>query len=136
MKKILVITAVPHDDWASKLARELQNLGLVAFAREGDLSEKWSQESYDLFVVDASAVGSADQLVSRLRAALPDGRVVVMTASPTWRRARAVFEAGGMDYLSKDLQGKDLVETFRSILRKPAPKSVRGVHNEFTHSNR
>lgn len=60
--------------------------------------------------------------MKQLRAERWERRIVVLTASPTWKRARAVFEAGAMDYLPKTLTMMEMREAFQQSLNKPLPR--------------
>ncbi len=92
----------------------------VASAEAGVPSEV--EEPDGLIIIDATVVEWAEQLVAQLRLERPERRIVVLTASPTWQRARAVFEAGAMDYLPKTLSIEELDEAFQKALRKPLPR--------------
>lgn len=93
---------------------------IVASAEEGVPSG--IEEPDGLIIIDATAVERADRLVARLRLERPERRIVVVTASPTWQRARAVFEAGAMDYLPKTLNAYELREAFQQALSNPLPR--------------
>ncbi|MGA9349744.1 MAG: response regulator [Anaerolineae bacterium] len=80
-----------------------------------------AESRYDLVIVDASAVGDVLSLVSRLRAQQPQTRIVVVTASPTWQRAREALRAGAADYIRKSLDGEELRSKIQAVLDAPPP---------------
>lgn len=106
-----------------------QNILQEAFAPLGRLDVMTPEQAaaggldgkYDLVAVDATHVEDVEQFVSQLRTERPERRIVVLTAAPSWQRARAAFEAGATDYLPKDLDKRDLLETFQELGRKQPP---------------
>ena len=74
--------------------------------------------AYDVVIVDAGAVKSAPEVVTRVQALDPDTKAVVVTASPHWKIAKAVIQAGAADYLSKSLNKEKIVSSFRTILEE------------------
>lgn len=80
------------------------------------------EEPDGLIIVDATAVERPEVMVKQLRAERWERRIVVLTASPSWGRARAAFEAGAMDYLSKSLTMAEMREAFQQALSKPWPR--------------
>jgi DNA-binding NtrC family response regulator len=78
-------------------------------------------ESDGIIIVDATFVDNVDSVVSSLRNERPDSRIVVMTASPTWQRARAAFESGAIDYLPKTMEEEEMLATFQRLRHKPLP---------------
>lgn len=105
-------------DFLTKVVKPLGSLGVVN--SEGGLPPD-IEEPDGLILIDATVVERAEKLVAHLRLERPERRIVVLTASPTWQRARAVFEAGAMDYLPKTLSTEDLREAFQQALQKPLP---------------
>ncbi len=105
-------------DFLTKVLKPFGSLG-VASAEDGIPPD--AEEPDGLIIIDATVVEWAEQLVARLRMERPERRIVVLTASPTWQRARAVFEAGAMDYLPKTLSVEELREAFQQALHNPLP---------------
>jgi len=131
--QILMITSDSAAPWVQTLAR----LGNLIFVTEAGLVAEDGPERFLLCVIDAAAVKAPDKLISQLRVQDPAARIVVMTASPTWRRARASFEAGALDYLPKNLNTEDLFRTIQRLLEKTLPPGPPlGVNNAATHRSR
>jgi DNA-binding NarL/FixJ family response regulator len=93
---------------------------LQAVSRE-EVAKHTPQDHYDVIVVDAATVEDVPSLVSHLRAQWPAARVVVATASPTWKRAREALQAGAVDYIRKSLSEKEILSVFRDILSRTPP---------------
>ncbi len=101
--------------------RALSPLGELQIVLEDKAVQAVIQGQYDVVLIDAGAVRDAPLLVSRLRAQRPSTRVVVATASPTWRRSREALQAGAADYIRKSLDEKDLRSTIQAVLETPPP---------------
>lgn len=108
--------------WCQVLARALMSLGEPKVVSREEAAKYIAQDHYDVIVVDAATVEDVPSLVSHLRAKWPVARVVVATASPTWKRAREALQAGAADYIRKSLSEKEILSVFRDILfRTPPP---------------
>ena len=104
------------------LAAVLAPFGTLRVARATEAFPAGSLEPDGLILIDATVVEEAERLVARLRHERPARRIVVLTASPTWQRARAAFEAGALDYLPKALPVEELREAFQQALQNPLPR--------------
>jgi DNA-binding NtrC family response regulator len=118
----LLINGIRERRWRKVLEEALAPLGTLQVGEEKDAVEVVLQQSYDVVVVDATVVKDVPLLVSRIRAQQPDARIVVATASPTWRRAREAFYAGATDYIRKSLNKEEILSAFQAALAKtPLP---------------
>ena len=104
--------------WSAFLADVIAPLANLKVAVAGDWRGTDGEEPDGLIIIDATTVEQVEKLVSRLCAENPQRRVVVMTASPTWQRARAAFESGAVDYLPKTLPVDELRATFEHLLEQ------------------
>jgi DNA-binding NtrC family response regulator len=119
--QFLLLNGAEDNYWRMLLARALAPLGTLNVGQAIQGLPPECEEPDGLIIIDATKVEEVELLVSRLRAEKPERRIVVMTASPTWQRARAAFEAGAADYLPKTLPPDELLSSFEQILRKPLP---------------
>lgn len=118
----MVLLGTTTDNYWQKALREaLTPLGQLDVMTPEQAASGGLDDEYDLVAVDATHVDDVEQFISRLRAEHPGRRIVVLSAAPTWQRARAAFEAGAMDYLPKDLDKRDLLKTFRELGQKQPP---------------
>ena len=107
------------DDHGNQVLREaLATLGYLQSTAEGDMESCLQGYAYDVVIVDAGAVKSAPEVVTRVQALDPGTKAVVVTASPHWKIAKAVIQAGAADYLSKSLNKEKIVSSFRTILEE------------------
>ncbi len=107
--------------WSAFLAEVIAPMGNLSIAVAQDWITQKEEEPDGLIIVDATNVEQFEKLVSTLCAEKPQRRVVVMTASPTWQRARAAFDAGAIDYLPKTLPIDELQAIFKQLLQEPLP---------------
>jgi DNA-binding NarL/FixJ family response regulator len=97
----------------------LGNIGMTKVFAESMLEDELN-EPFDLMVVDASGLQiELAERVAWLHGRFPEVPIVVLTSSPTWRRARAVLLAGAGDYMPRSLDDDLLLSRCRSLLVSP-----------------
>ena len=115
----LLISRPEDMGWPRILEQALSPLGKVEAVSEQDAAERLAQyECGAIVIIDAAAVEEVPALVSRLRDRCPESRIVVATASPTWQRARDVFQAGAVDYIRKPWDSQELLAAIKGVLRE------------------
>jgi DNA-binding response OmpR family regulator len=93
---------------------------LTVFAESLLVDEEEPVELFDLMVVDASGLQiELAERVAWLHGRFPQVPIVVLTSSPTWRRARAVLQAGAADYMRRSIEDELLLNRCRSLLLCP-----------------
>ena len=75
------------------------------------------EELGGVVIIDAAKSERVESQVASLRAECPERRIVVVSSSPNWQLARAAFESGAIDYMTKVPTAKELDE----ISRRPLP---------------
>jgi DNA-binding NarL/FixJ family response regulator len=126
--RFLLVTDSPDDYGHQALREALSTLGSCQVISEADVVSLLREQAFDVVIVDAGSVTSAPELVSRIRAADFTMEVVVVTLSPHWKIARAVFRAGAADYLPKVLSRAEILANFRSILERRAAAARLDAH--------
>lgn len=121
MQMVILLINGTKPYWQKLLEEALAPLGTVQAASEEEGLELILCQSYELIIVDATTIKNVPVLVARIRAQQPNVRIVVASASPTWRRAREAFRAGATDYIPKSLNKQELLATFKNILAKVPP---------------
>jgi DNA-binding NtrC family response regulator len=125
IKRFLLITGIDEGTtdqaWSGLLSEALASLGELHSVTEQDALGAIAQVSYELVIIDALAVDRVTLLVSRIRAQQPTLRIVIGTASPTWRRAREAFLAGAADYIQKTYDKDELLSDLLASLAKVPP---------------
>jgi DNA-binding NtrC family response regulator len=119
--RFLLIDGIRDHYWRQVLEEALAPLGTLQTGDEREAIKLVLQQSYDLVIVDATEVKNVPLLISRIRAQRLDARVVVATASPTWRRAREAFQAGATDYIRKSFDREEILFTLQAALGKILP---------------
>ena len=108
--------------WPRILEKAVFPLGSLHTVPEDEAINAVAERSYDVVIIDASSVPYTAQLTHRLRVERPDTRVVVVTLSPTWRRARQALRAGASDYIYRYSDEKELRSRIMEVLGVP-PRS-------------
>ena len=118
--RFLLVTDSPDDYGHQALREAVSALGSCQVIPEAEVVSLLREQVFDVVIVDAGSVTSAPELVSWIRASDFSVQVVVVTLSPHWKIARAVFRAGAVDYLPKSLSKTEILATFQSILERRA----------------
>lgn len=127
---IVLITLATDNAWIRRLADIVQPIGELKVTQLSHVSAD-KLRGYKLVIVDAGAVKTMSVLVKRLNTTQPPCRVIVMTASPNWRGARAAFEAGALDYLPKNLSPEGTLSAIQAALKKaPLRAAISGRNHE------
>ena len=105
--------------WRDILEEILTPLGRLEVVSEQMVVECLSERGCRAVIIDAGAVDNFALLTSRLRAHYPDTRIIIVTASPSWKFAREAFRAGATDYLRKSVNRQELSLALEQALAKP-----------------
>ena len=115
-KRIAILSNNGHSPWLKRLARLLGDLGEIEILTEC----AWDTAPVsvlDLIVVDTSGLQmELAERVAWLHGRFPESPIVVLTSSPTWRRARAVLQAGAADYMRRSLEDQLLLKRCRLLM--------------------
>lgn len=86
--------------------------------------ERIGAKKYDAIVLDSSiSQVNGLSILARIRSKYPEERVIVVSASPSWREGKAAYLEGAVDYISKSFDELSLINALREDLRKPIPHS-------------
>jgi DNA-binding NtrC family response regulator len=114
-----LIVGDSSDEYGTQvLQKALDALGPVDIASENDAIRRLKERHHAAVILDAGAVPDVEELVSRICEVGLDTKVVVMTATPHWRVARAVFRAGAADYVRKSQDLQEIRTNFRKLLEE------------------
>ncbi|VAW40641.1 hypothetical protein MNBD_CHLOROFLEXI01-3504, partial [hydrothermal vent metagenome] len=115
-KQIGILTNNAQSPWLKQLANVLGVLGELTICAESMLDEE-PDEDYDLIIVDASGLKmDLAERVVWLNGRFPKAPIIVLTSSPTWRRARDVLQAGAADYMRRSFDDDRLLARCRSLM--------------------
>jgi len=118
MKASFLLVGDPQSSWSLTLARSLAPLGQLQLIDEKGVNQKVLQRHYDLVIIDAATV-EVVPLIKRVLAHTPDARIVVVTLSATWQRAREALRAGAIGYIHRLQNEEELRSTIKQFLQKP-----------------
>jgi len=116
----LLVTGRQKTPWAQLTEQALADLGQVRYVTPEQAQEELYRDRYNVAIVDAGNVQDVASLTRSLLADRADLRVVVFTASPTWKRAREALQAGAVDYCRKSLDGDEIRSVIKFALGLPA----------------
>lgn len=115
---LLLIGASPDDPWGQVIRAASDELGQLQITSECDGLKLIKHNAYDLIIVDAAGVAEVNQLVCHIHTQRPETKIVVVTTSPTWKRARDAFRAGAVDYIRKSLDTTKILSTLNALIGK------------------
>jgi DNA-binding NarL/FixJ family response regulator len=119
--RFLLIGDSRDDLWRQIVKDVSASLGTLQIATEVDALSLTRQQEYDVIIIDAAKAENVFLLISSIRAQKPDARIVVATASPTWKRAREAFRAGATDYIRKSMNKEEVLFALQATVNKALP---------------
>ena len=123
--RFLLISTTSNDPWSKVFAEAANSLGSLQTANEKEALKLASLQAYDIFVIDSAKVVNESRLITSLRVRRPYTKIVVVTVSPTWRRAREAFRAGATDYIRKSINRDEIYATLQATIAKIPPSFPR-----------
>jgi DNA-binding NtrC family response regulator len=113
----LLICEIKETPSFHNLSKALNSLGELRILPNEEVSlPHLLRHKYDMVIVDVTALDNEMLLISKILKTQLTTRVVVLTASPTWRRAREAIQAGAIDYISKSMNEHEYILTFQRLL--------------------
>lgn len=106
---LLLFRGPNDDDWQRMVVDALAPWGHVYVTRQSGITAALAARSYDFILMDALAVQDVLKTIRVLHLHAPKARIIVMTSSPTWQRARDAIKAGATDYVRKTFVKADLL---------------------------
>lgn len=122
--RFLLINGSHEDHWHRVLEEALAGLGALQIETEENAFKIDQFGSYALLIIDATVVENVPALVANIRDKRSNARIVVATASPTWMRAREVFQAGAIDYIRKSIDREEMFAAICTALDKVLPSTL------------
>lgn len=106
------------DSWVTVLNKALSPLGELRVVSEDTAESTLKQERFDVCLIDEGVVYNAAQLISYLHKHSVGIQIIAFTATPTWKRAKDILQAGATDYLRKSGDYKQVRSEVRSSLER------------------
>jgi DNA-binding response OmpR family regulator len=124
MLNIVFVSDIEGDSyWYQVLSESLTGYGPVIQINEQDIdiTNEFSH-SMRLVILDAGNVDNLLGDIAKIRANSPNSKILVVSASPTWKESREVIYAGANDYCKKFLNNKDILEHIKGLIGSPGKK--------------
>lgn len=102
--------------WPPAFIQTISALGDLNYATETEILEGTLTKHYDIVFIDAGGVQDPPTLIFRLQSYQTYIHIIVVTASPTWMRAREALKAGAVDYILKSLSSKELLYKIKNLI--------------------
>ncbi|MCI0395744.1 MAG: hypothetical protein L0332_10800 [Chloroflexi bacterium] len=116
---LIFISDEPASSWFHTASEALLSLGKLRFLPAIEAPRKIFGQKCDLFIIDASTTKEdIAMLVGQLHCAQQETPIIVVTTSPTWRRARAVFLAGAADYIPRTFDKDKILSSCQEALTR------------------
>jgi DNA-binding NtrC family response regulator len=128
--------------FAQALANVLSSYGGLEVIAWSELKE-FDLEAYSLVFLDAGILAdphqpdSLAQIITYVCQRWPQVKLVIVTTSPTWRRAREALQAGAVDYIRQTLDEDRLHREMESAIAYYilAQKKDRPQNEQKSHLN-
>lgn len=121
-KQVLLVTAPSSDRWVH-LFRDVtvESADDLTILSPDGIDRAGAEEKFDVAFVDVAPLLEMKRIVAGLRSHCPAGRIIVLTAAPSWRGVREAIHAGADDYRPKSYDADELRKMIRSSkISKPA----------------
>jgi DNA-binding NtrC family response regulator len=119
--RFLFVTNQPATPWSALLRLTLARWGNLSIHGEAETLNDDTLCHYDVIFVDAGHVADVGQFIACLRQRCEQQRIIVATASPTWKRAREAMQAGASDYIRKSSDATELHDIIQQALQNLPP---------------
>ncbi len=98
------------------LQKALADLGEISLVEEGQIMQALADRPCKLLILDASQISTrGDHLIRAVKTKYPQLQIVLFTASPHWKIAKAAIKAGA-EYIEKSQDPKILAERFAPVI--------------------
>lgn len=115
----LLVSNSQTDSWQQKIKEVVVLRGSLRTTLEEGTLALIEQQDFDLIIIDSTNIKDASQLVSKIKGLKPDARIIVATASPTWRRAADAFRLGAIDYIRKSSGKREILSVLKKAIQNP-----------------
>ena len=65
--------------------------------------------------MDISDVDDLHTMISRLHKELPDGRIIAVSSTPTWKQTREILRLGASNLIRKSSDVDELIEELQKL---------------------
>jgi len=110
---VLLIDGDSESQWLARLRSVAVNWGHLQIVPV----ETWASQvtHYDVVIIDESQTLEHPQLIRSVAQRWPDCKIVIISETPEWRRARQAFQAGASDYLPSSSSAEEFNQLFSEL---------------------
>ena len=109
--------------WEPMLAEIGNTLGPIRIITENEVFKGGLAGKIDLVVIDISGSIGLPRLVAYVREQQTECKILIVSAAPTWRKARQAFYIGATDYIPKQYTTAETISAMRSVLKMSSIKT-------------
>ncbi len=121
MRYSFLLAIITDSPWAPIILSALSPFGEGRVVTHEDVLIEVMSHHYDAIILDAQHVDDIVNLTEEVFRIDRTTRVIVATESPNWRTARAVFRAGGADYIMRSFDVERLRRDIQETLALSLP---------------
>ena len=115
---IFLISSEPTAEWAINLQKVFYQ---VQFFNSSHKLDNLPDLPFSLVILDFEDEKSASLVIKTLLFKTPNVPIFVVSVSPDWSEARAIFRAGATDYLSRLGNNEELITALKKALDDVEP---------------
>lgn len=119
MRTFLIVGTRGDSPWVSVVQDALSTLGDVAVVSRKEVLAAIYSDRHDIIIIDMQFVKDSFALILQIHEFYPTARIVLVTESPTWERARLALLLGAADYFRRSLDAHELRSKIEHVLRSP-----------------
>jgi len=111
----IMIVCIPENRsyWEDLIPSIENSLGTVRIIQEEEVLQDRFKIDDDLIVVDVTQMSDLPKLVSTIRSSKPDSKILLAATTPTWREARTAFYLGATDYIRKQSNVEEMIDSLK-----------------------
>lgn len=130
LPRFLLISNTEDQHWQQTLKVALAPLGMLQICIPEEIHGIIEAHSFSLVIINASNIKNLPEMIPQIALHQPNTKIIVATASPTWKEARESFYAGASDYIRKSQDPAEIVTTAKRALQETDPPKL--IHKEDT----
>ncbi len=119
--RFLLIGTSKEDPWCQTIEKVSATLGSLQSVSEVGTGVEY-QDKYNIIIIDAANIENVPRQISTIKRYNPEAKILVATASPTWKRAREAYRAGAVSYFRKSINQAETRSELLSVIAKLAPQ--------------
>lgn len=101
-QNVLIISDSWNQNYWNILSHEIEDrVGVVRIALDSETPKPWSNSLWDTIVMDISDLDQLHNLIPEIHHEQPDGKIIIVSSTPTWKLTRDVIRLGATSLMRK-----------------------------------